>query len=351
LFSGASGAALAAETCRAGALGFLAAGHLNSKESLQALEREIELFQELSDGNFPLAIGFIGHSTFGSELGWNLFENVLENYQPQVVLFFAPAISFSASDKRDLTYGKRDTNVVELSHSFGCKVVAQVGSVADGLQALEAGVDCLIAQGTEAGGHGLRREHGCGTLSLTAQLVKCAGERPKRVPVLAAGGIMDGRGLVAALSLGADGAVLGTRLWASKEAKGPSCYKEALVAAKSADDVVRTRTFDAIWNSYRTTKWPEPYDSSGALRNEITDSWDDKMNELEKELRGVSASSVAEAFKRADAINDASLACVFSGKGVGQIDAIEPAFEIIARIETEAIETMKNFQSLYCDTD
>jgi hypothetical protein len=79
---GVSGAKLAIETCRAGGLGFLAAGHLNSKEALHQLEREIEIFEELSDGKYPLCIGFIGHSTFGSELGWNLFENVLEDYQP-----------------------------------------------------------------------------------------------------------------------------------------------------------------------------------------------------------------------------------------------------------------------------
>lgn len=340
--AGTSGAKLAVEACRAGALGFLAAGHLNSKESLHNLEREIQLFKDLSEGqDYPISIGFIGHGTFGSELGWNLFENVLEDYQPQVVQFFAPAISYTKSPKRQ-------TDVVKLSHSYGCKVIAQVGSVAEGIKAMEAGVDCLIAQGTEAGGHGMRRELGCGTLSLTSELVKYASTRPRKIPVLAAGGVTDGRDLVAVLSLGADGASIGTRLWASNEAKGPSAFKEALVAAKTADSVVRTRAFDTLWNSYRGTKWPKPFDSSGALRNETTKLWDQRIMRLEQQF-DANGFTVIEEFKRADANNDVELACVFSGKGVGRIDAIEPAFDILTRIEKEAADTLKSLQGLCVD--
>jgi nitronate monooxygenase len=221
--------------------------------------------------------------------------------------------------------------------------------VKDGIDALEAGVDCLVAQGTEAGGHGVRRELGTGTLSLTAQLVKFAENRSKKVPVLAAGGISDGRDFLSALSLGADGVVLGTRLWASTEAKGPAAFKEALVAAESADDVVRTRVFDAMWNSYRSTKWPPPYDSSGALRNKLTDVWDEKIAELEKKLGDYTGSSIVEEFKKADATNTVESACVFSGKGVGKIKAIEPAFDIITRVEKEAIDALKNLQSSHID--
>jgi IMP dehydrogenase / GMP reductase domain len=87
-----SGAKLAFETCRAGGLGFIAAGHLNSKEAFKKLEHEIEVFKKLAaeaSGNgengerqYPLCIGFIGHSTFKEELGWNLVQHLLEDYEP-----------------------------------------------------------------------------------------------------------------------------------------------------------------------------------------------------------------------------------------------------------------------------
>jgi hypothetical protein len=89
--AGVSGAKLAFETCRAGGLGFIAAGHLNSKESFKELEHEIETFKELAaaaiasasgEESYPLCIGFIGHSTFKEELGWNLVQHLLEDYEP-----------------------------------------------------------------------------------------------------------------------------------------------------------------------------------------------------------------------------------------------------------------------------
>jgi nitronate monooxygenase len=164
---------------------------------------------------------------------------------------------------------------------------------------------------------------------------------------LAAGGITDGRDLVAILSLGADGVSIGTRLWASKEAKGPSSFKEALVAAKTADYVIRTRAFDTIWNSYRSIKWPAPFDSSGALRNKTTESWDQRIMGLAQKLSDPNQYKIVEEFKRAE--NDVEHACVYAGKGVGKIDAIEPAFDIITRIEKEAAGTIKSLQSLHLD--
>lgn len=87
-------------------------------------------------------------------------------------------------------------------------------------------------------------------------MVRLAADAPHKPLVLAAGGIADGRGVAAALALGCDGAVLGTRLWASKEAMNKDSLKQRLVVAKSCDDVQRTRVFDQIQNSYSTTPWP-----------------------------------------------------------------------------------------------
>jgi nitronate monooxygenase len=357
--AGVSGAALAFETTKAGGLGFIAAGHLNSIDSFKELEKQIQKYRELAasasaspeDDNgegktkhYPLAIGFIGHSTFSDELGWNLMENILEDYEPDVVQFFAPAIAYPPPSIKERI---QSSNIVKLCQSYGCMVVAQVGSVHDGIEALDAGVDCLVAQGSEAGGHGIRRDGGNGTLNITAHLVKLAKERKRRIPVLAAGGIVDGKGLVSALALGADGVVLGTRLWASIEAQGPQSYKDALVATKSCDDVVRTQVFDTIWNSYRSTKWPSPFDSSGVLRNEMTEQWDVLIPELRKELESASPSrNVAKALQEAEEGQQVRTACVYSGQGVGEIDSIDHAYDIVKRIEHEATETLTLLQGM-----
>jgi len=338
--TGVAGAHLAAETCRAGGLGFLAAGHLNSKEALHALENEIVKFKELSNGKYPLCIGFISHSTFGSQLGWDLFENVLESHEPDVVQFFAGALHSSARH--------RNTDAVKIAHSFGCKVIMQVSTVDDAERAFEYGVNAICAQGTEAGGHGIRLELGSGTLSLTAKLVDMSAKRARPIPILAAGGITCGKDVAAALALGADGVVLGTRLWASTEAEGPQKYKDALVATKSGDDVIRTRAFDTISNSFRPTKWPVPYDSSGVLRNKTTKEWDD-VGKLEKALASLEGANIVRAFKMATADKDPAYACIYSGKGVGKIDSIDPAYDIITRIEQEAIEAIKDAQTLLPD--
>ena len=350
--AGVSGAKLAFETCRAGGLGFIAAGHLNSKEAFKELEHEIETFKELAASaseskreNYPLCIGFIGHSTFKEELGWNLVQHLLEDYEPDVIQFFAPAVSYPPPGVKAKI---QVSNTVKLCQSYGCKVVAQVGSVKEGIEALDSGVDCIVAQGSEAGGHGIRRDLGNGTLSLTSQLCSLAHERKRKIPVLAAGGIVDGNGLVAALSLGADGVVLGTRLWASEEGTGPRSFKEALVEAKSCDDVVRTEVFDMINNSYKSTKWPEPFDSSGVLRNDVTKEWDHQLGELKTQLTNPSnGRNIASELQKALDGNRADSAFVYSGQGVGNISSIEPAFDIVKRIEKEAFEALSRLQTVF----
>jgi nitronate monooxygenase len=323
---------LAAESCRAGALGFVAAGHLHD---LTALNAEIAVFREKAPPDAPLCIGFIGHSSLKDADGWDRFQRVLKEHKPDVVQFFAPAITVNAAGKSN----------VDMAHEYAAKVIAQVGSVKDGVEALEAGVDCLIAQGSEAGGHGLRRELGSGTLPLASQLVLVAADSYPNVPVLAAGGIMDGRGVAAALALGCDGAVLGTRLWASQEAKGKDSYKALLVAASSCDDVIRTTVFDHIQNEYFSTPWPEPYDSLGALRNATSDAWDGRPSELHKEFKDANSSLVSD-YRKADMEGNTDIAPVLGGQGVGEIVSIDTAFGIITRINIEAMDTIRSMQGL-----
>jgi nitronate monooxygenase len=336
--AGASGGRLAAETCRAGALGFIAAGHLRDVSQLDA---EIALFRETAPADAPLCIGFIGYSALQDTAGWARYKSVLEKHRPQVVQFFAPAIVNSSSGD------PRESNN-SLAQAYSAKVVAQVGSVKEGIEALDAGVDCLVAQGSEAGGHGLRRELGNGTLALAARLVRLATKSHPHVPVLAAGGIVDGRGVAAVLALGCDGAVLGPRLWASQEAMGPDLFKERLVAAASCDDVVRSIVFDHIQNVYHATPWPAPFDSVGALRNATSDMWDNCPEDLGNELK-VENSDVVSGYRRAQKAEDADAVAVLCGQGVGEIDAIDPAFDIVNRINEEAMAAIRNIPRLLQD--
>lgn len=152
--AGVSGGSLAFQTCRAGGLGFIAAGHLINQQAFENLEREIKIFKDLSlssSRTFPLGIGFIGHSTFGKDSpGWDYVRRILEAHRPKSIQLFAPAISRDLPSEIASSSSFNDN--VAMCKSFGCQVIAQVGSVKDGMEALEAGVDCLIAQGTEAGG-------------------------------------------------------------------------------------------------------------------------------------------------------------------------------------------------------
>jgi nitronate monooxygenase len=315
-------------------LGFIAAGHFTDKSKLAQLEEQIEIFRSKAPEGAPLCVGFIAYSTFQTDEGWQCYETVLKKHQPSVVQFFAPAVCV-----------KDGKSNIEIAHEHSAKVLGQVGNVAEGRQAIAAGVDGIIAQGSEAGGHGLRRELGSGTLSLAARLVTLAKESPQKPLVLAAGGIVDGRGVAAAFALGCDGAVLGTRLWASNEALNKSSLKDQLVLADSCDLVHRTRVFDQVNNKQMSTPWPSPYDSVGALRNDLSEKWDGRADDLETELLR-EGSTLLEDFQSASQQADTSMAQVLAGEGVGEIEAIEPAYDIVSRIDQEAQEVIHNLSSL-----
>jgi nitronate monooxygenase len=335
--SGPSGGLLAAETCRAGALGFVAAGYLSS---LDELDKEIAIFRETAPEDAPLCLGFISHAALGSEEAWSRFETVLIEQKPQVLQFFAPGIM-----KHPV---KATQNNIQLAQSHDAKVLVQVGSVSEAQEVLEAGVDGIIAQGSEAGGHGLRRELGNGTLPLAARIVSLVRQsQSPDIPVLAAGGIVDGRGLAAALALGCDGCVLGTRLWASQEALGHESFKQTLASSRMGpDQVIRTTVIDQIMNTYISTPWPQPYDSVGITMNSTVEEWDTSPEKALQEALTCEGSTTAADYKKAKAGGDAGVAGVLSGQGVGDIHTIEPAYHIIQRVNEEAMAVIRNLPQL-----
>jgi nitronate monooxygenase len=228
-----------------------------------------------------------------------------------------------------------------LAQKYNAKVLAQVGTVQEAMEAVDAGVDGLIVQGSEAGGHGVRRELGNATLPLAITVITKLRAAGSEIPVIAAGGIVNGRGMAAMLVAGCDGVVLGTRLWASQESIGMQQFKDRLVAATSCDDVVRTTCFDWIQNTYSAAPWPEPFDSVGALRNQTSATWEGRADELALELQTKDSVLVAD-YRRACKEGNADIALVHAGEGVGLIDAIEPAYDIVTRISNEAADVIRN---------
>jgi len=209
-------------------------------------------------------------------------------------------------------------DVIRQCHDGGVLVASMCGKVRHALAAVEAGCDLVIAQGTEAGGH----TGTVATMPLVPQVVDAV---EGRVPVVAAGGIFDGRGLAAALALGADGVWLGTRFVATPEARAVAGYKDALVRT-AEDGTVISRGF------------------TGKTLRAVRNRWTQHVEEHPEELRRFPEQIMLAA--QANAIHlggdedtpdvDPELECYPAGQGVGAIEALVPAGEIVASIVAEA---------------
>jgi len=208
--------------------------------------------------------------------------------------------------------------VIQLCHENNVLVVNMCGKVRHAIAAVEAGCDLVVAQGTEAGGH----TGTVATMPLVPQVVDAVGDR---VPVVAAGGIFDGRGLAAALALGADGVWVGTRFIATPEARSVPGYKDALLATHE-DGTVVSRAF-----SGKTMR---------VVRNDVTQYYEEHPGEL-KPFPDQMRVSFGEGFMHlpfGDAATgvDPKRECYPAGQGVGAIDELVPAAELVVRIVGEA---------------
>jgi nitronate monooxygenase len=200
----------------------------------------------------------------------------------------------------------------------GALVICQIQSVSLAKEAVSAGADLLVAQGTEAGGHGASR----GLISLVPEVVDSIGES---IPVVAAGGIADGRGLAAALMLGAAGVLMGTRFYAAKESAGAQAAKERIRQA-TGDDTLRGILFDIS----RRNVWPAPY-TGRCLRNAHSDRWLGREIELMRHLDEESPKYLA-----AREAGDFDIAAVIAGEASGLIHDIPSAHDVIEQVVLEA---------------
>ncbi len=293
-----SGGALAAAVTSAGGLGLIGGGYGDSAW----LAREFGLADRARVG-----CGFI---TWSLARRPELLDETLERRPATLMLSFGDLQPFA-------------TRI----HAAGIPLMAQVQTLEHARQALDAGAQIVVAQGGEAGGHGMTVRS---TFTLIPDVVDLAAERSPETLVLAAGGVADGRGLAAALMLGADGAVVGTRFWASPEALvSPHAHARAIGA--SGDNTYRTRVYDYV----RQLDWPPEYNER-ALSNPFVDGWHGHEAGL--------LASLPEEIEKYDAVvgaEDFEAAAILVGESIGLVDSVRPAADIVADMVAEAERVLK----------
>lgn len=228
---------------------------------------------------------------------------------------------------------------VDLVHQAGAVVMHSVGDTLEAKQACNAGVDIVVAQGWEAGGH-VR-----GKVS-TIALIPAVVDIVSPIPVVAAGGIADGRGILAALALGASGVWLGTRFLASHEAKIHQIYRENLLAAK-VEDTVYSTLFDLGWQNapHRT------------LNNSTVKLWSaagsppsgDRPGENEiigHTSQGEAILRYSDTIPLPDTTGNLEQLALYAGQSVGSIDSIDSSAEIIATLMAEIKVAYQSLQKI-----
>ncbi len=284
---GVAGGRLAGAVSRAGGLGLVGGGYADP----------VWLERELDDvGDAHVGVGFISFALAARPAALTI---ALERRPVAIQLSFGDPAPF-----------------VDAIKAAGAKVICQVTRRDEAIRAAECGADVIVAQGQDSGGHG---RSGRGTISL----VPAVADAVAPLPVVAAGGIGDGRGLAAALVLGASGVTLGTRLLASVEAVNDEA-SDALLVARGGDDTVRTSAIDVV----RGPAWPAGHDGR-VVRNRLTDRW----SEISSSPTELEAQRAAY---RSSAEDDYTIRALWAGEALDMVDAIEPAGTIIARIVQEA---------------
>lgn len=288
---------LAAAVSAAGGLGMIG-GMAQGRDWLRA---QIRIVRQRTER--PFGVGFISH--------WlpefpDLYQIALEEWVPVVAHSFADPAPY-----------------MDAARAAGAKVICQVRGIEEARQAARAGVDVIVAQGGEAGGH----TGTIATLPLVPQIVDAVAP----IPVIAAGGIADGRGLAAVLMLGAEGAWLGTAFLAASEA-GISANRRKRVLAAQSSDTLYTSVFDIADGR----PWPAGV-AGRVVRNRFSERWHGHEQELRERRQEAQAELVA-----AWQADDAEVAAVWAGEAAGLVHRVEPAAAIVRRIVEEAERTLRD---------
>lgn len=288
-------AALVAAVSAAGGLGILGCLGRPADEAVA----EIRRIRALT--NRPFGVNFVLHQRDDETFAACLDEHV-------------PVFAFFRGDPQE---------AVERAHAAGAVTMYQATTVDEAERACAVGVDVLVAQGYEAGGH----MGPLPLLSLLPAVVAVAGGRP----VLAAGGIVDGRGLAAALCLGADGVLMGTRFLATPESPALAAHKSAILSA-TPGATVASSLFDVLWGP----EWPGV--QVRAIRNDLTVRWlghEDDLRAVRKEVQA--------AVEQAEAMGDSAGMPLLAGEGAALIQSLLPAGQVVHDIVTEAARILREW--------
>jgi nitronate monooxygenase len=307
---------LAVTVSQAGGLGFLGAGtDLNSFSSL--LSEAVTTLQSSPIPNtppdiLPIGVGFI---CWGADLSTAISVIQSAPLKPAAAWLFAP------KDPKDLVTWAEG---IRKASNGKTKIWIQVGTVTMAVDfAKSCKPDVLVIQGADAGGHGLAQSS-----SIIALLPECADALVREgfgdVPLVATGGIVDGRGVAAALTLGASGVCMGTRFLASPEAVISEGYRNAVVQAKDGGlTTARTTVYDRLRG---TLGWPETYNGRGILNRSF---WDHQNGMGEAENKRL----YEEAVKVGDqGWGEKGRMTTYAGTGVGLINKVMPAGEIVKEV-------------------
>jgi nitronate monooxygenase len=297
----ASGGALTAACARAGTLGLVGGGY----GDLAWTSREYGLAHELAGDTGRIGCGFIVWKLDedASALDW-----VLERRPRAVMLSFGDP----------MPYAKRIA-------AAGADLIFQVQRLEEIPRAVEAGASVIAVQGGEAGGHCVDSLNSRAIISFVPEAADWLATHAPQTMLLAAGGIADGRTLAAARVLGADGALVGSRLWATAESLAAPGAKQQAVAT-SGDGTARSRIFDIL----RGKNWPKPYDFR-CIRNDLHRQWEGRIDEL------LAAPQAARAeYDAGVKAGDFTRAHATVGEAVGLINDLPPAADIIRRMTQQA---------------
>ena len=283
----AAGGRLAAAISTSGALGMIG---VSSTQPVEQIERDVAEYRAIANDR-PFGIGLM---TWATDARPELLDAALRA-RPFVV-----AMSFGDPAK-----------YVPKIRDAGARVVAQVQDHKSALAAEAAGVEVIVAQGTEAGGH----TGGVATLTLLQIVLEAV-----KVPVIAAGGVASGRGLAAVLAAGAAGGWIGTPFLAAEEARNSAAARRQVIAAKETD-TVHTHVFDVA----QGIPWPDAYPGR-ALANAFTAAWHGREGELARD------DAAKREFQSAKQAEDYAKTVLYAGQAVGLVDRVEPAAAIVRRI-------------------
>ena len=289
-----AGGALAAAVASAGGLGLVGA----ASGDPAWLDREL-----------PIVAGGTEEAWGVGFLTWAIKASAVEHalsYRPR-------AIMLSFGDPAPYT---------ELIRGAGAALIIQVTDLDEARRALDAGADVIVAQGTEAGGHG--GERGRSTMSFVPVVADLAAP----TPVLAAGGIADGRGIAAALCLGAAGALIGTRFFVTPETLADPAVTKAIVDGHG-EDTARNRVHDIL----RDSPWPSRFPGR-SLRDPFLDEWQGREDELAADP------AARQAYRDAVAHGEVTPVPVWASQAIDLITGLVPAADLVALLAAQATEAL-----------